>query len=170
MGAPKYAEWLTPDGLARVEAWARDGLGLEQIAHNMGCHVGTLCKWKNEHNELNEAIKKGNAPVDLIVENALFKSACGYDVEETTEELRFNKATHTYEMVVTKRQKKHIPPSNTAQIFWLKNRRPDKWRDRVETKTTLVKDETDLLSQAFEEITQNGIQHETITDISVSGK
>ena len=27
---------------------------------------------------------------------------------------------------------KHIPPDTTAQIFWLKNRRPDKYRDKPE--------------------------------------
>lgn len=158
MSLPKWQEWLEPDNLLRVEGWCRDGLSIEQLAHNMGCNVSTLHKWKSEHKELSEAIKRGKAPADLEVENALFKSALGYEVEETTEELRFNKATHQYEMVVTKRTKKHIPPSNTAQIFWLKNRLPDKWRDRVENKTTLVKDDTDLLSKAFEEITQNGVQ------------
>lgn len=24
----------------------------------------------------------------------------------------------------------YIPPNSVAQIFWLKNRRPDKWRDK----------------------------------------
>ena len=168
MANPKYKEWLEPDNLLRIEGWAKDGLTLEQIAHNMGCALGTLCEWKKNHPEINEAIKRGNRPANLEVENALFKSACGYDVEETTEELRFNKKTHSYEMVVTKKVRKHIPPSNTAQIFWLKNRMPDKWRDRIETKTTLVKDETDLLSQAFEELTANGIQQETASDSGIS--
>lgn len=168
MANPKYKEWLEPDNLLRIEGWAKDGLTLDQIAHNMGCALGTLCEWKKNHPEINEAIKRGNRPANLEVENALFKSACGYDVEETTEELRFNKKTHSYEMVVTKRVRKHIPPSNTAQIFWLKNRMPDKWRDRIETKTTLVKDETDLLSQAFEELTEHGIQQETASDSGIS--
>lgn len=168
MANPKYKEWLEPDNLLRIEGWAKDGLTLEQIAHNMGCALGTLCEWKKNHPEINEAIKRGNRPANLEVENALFKSACGYDVEETTEELRFNKKTHSYEMVVTKKVRKHIPPSNTAQIFWLKNRMPDKWRDRIETKTTLVKDETDLLSQAFEELTEHGIQQETASDSGIS--
>ena len=168
MANPKYKEWLEPDNLLRIEGWAKDGLTLDQIAHNMGCALGTLCEWKKNHPEINEAIKRGNRPANLEVENALFKSACGYDVEETTEELRFNKKTHSYEMVVTKRVRKHVPPSNTAQIFWLKNRMPDKWRDRIETKTTLVKDETDLLSQAFEELTEHGIQQETASDSGIS--
>lgn len=168
MALPKWKEWIEPDNLLRIEGWAKDGLTLDQIAHNMGCALGTLCEWKKNHPEINEAIKRGNRPANLEVENALFKSACGYDVEETTEELRFNKKTHSYEMVVTKRVRKHVPPSNTAQIFWLKNRMPEKWRDRIETKTTLVKDETDLLSQAFEELTEHGIQQETTPDIGIS--
>ena len=28
-----------------------------------------------------------------------------------------------------------IPPDTTAQIFWLKNRRPDKWRDKQKDDT-----------------------------------
>lgn len=168
MANPKYKGWLEPDNLLRIEGWAKDGLTLDQIAHNMGCALGTLCEWKKNHPEINEAIKRGNRPANLEVENALFKSACGYDVEETTEELRFNKKTHSYEMIVTKRVRKHVPPSNTAQIFWLKNRMPEKWRDRIETKTTLVKDETDLLSQAFEELTEHGIQQETASDSGIS--
>lgn len=168
MANPKYKEWLEPDGLLRIEGWAKDGLTLDQIAHNMGIGVSTLNAWKAKHQEIQDAIKRGNRPADLEVENALFKSACGYDVEEVTEELRFNKKTHSYEMVVTKRVRKHVPPSNTAQIFWLKNRMPDKWRDRIETKTTLVKDDTDLLSQAFEELTANGIQQETASDSGIS--
>ena len=164
MGTPRWKEWIEPDNLLRVEGWAKDGLTLPQIAHNMGIGLSTLMRWKEEHRELRDAIKRGQRPADLEVENALFKSACGYDVEEVTEELRFNKKNHQYEMVVTKKVRKHVPPSNTAQIFWLKNRMPDKWRDRIETKTTLVKDETDLLSQAFEALVENGIQSEATTD------
>ena len=26
----------------------------------------------------------------------------------------------------------HYPPDTTAMIFWLKNRQPDRWRDRAE--------------------------------------
>ena len=29
-----------------------------------------------------------------------------------------------------------MPPDTTAQIFWLKNRKPDKWRDKVENVNT----------------------------------
>lgn len=168
MANPKWKEWIEPENLLKIEAWMRGGLTLEQLAHNMGVGFSTLTSWKAKYKEIQEAIKKGQRPADLEVESALFRSALGYDVEEVTEELRFNKKTHSYEMVVTKRVKKHIPPSNTAQIFWLKNRCPDRWRDKIETRTTLVTDETDLLSKAFEEITKDGIQQEATTDTGIS--
>lgn len=34
------------------------------------------------------------------------------------------------ELRVTKKVTKEVVPDTTAQIFWLKNRRPDKWRDK----------------------------------------
>ena len=57
MANPKYKEWLEPDGLLRIEGWAKDGLTLDQIAHNMGCALGTLCEWKKNHPEIKSGIK-----------------------------------------------------------------------------------------------------------------
>lgn len=122
MATGKYARWLTPEGLLQLEAWARDGLVDEQIAHNMGIATGTLYEWKNKYPEISEALKKGKEIVDIIVENALLKRALGYQYTEVTEE--DGDLGHKVKKVT-----KHMPPDVTAQIFWLKNRRPDKWRD-----------------------------------------
>lgn len=168
MALPKYKPWLEQENLIRIEGWARDGLTEEQIAHNMGITGRTLTEWKNSHPPILRALKKGKEVADYEVECALFKSACGYDYEEITEERRFNQKTHQYEMIITKKQKKHVPPSNTAQIFWLKNRRPDKWRDKIENQITL-NDDTDALSKAFEELMSDGsIQQETASDSGIS--
>ena len=43
----KYEEWITPEGLLKIEGWARDGLTDEQIAANIGIRAGTLYDWKN---------------------------------------------------------------------------------------------------------------------------
>lgn len=148
MGKGKYEEWLRPDGLLLIEGWARDGLTDQQIAKNMGIGLSTFYGWKLKFKDLAEALKRNKALVDLEVENALLKSAKGYDVEETTEELRYNKKTGAYELVVTKRVKRHIPPSNTAQIFWLKNRKPETWREKREVEDNdpmLLKKAMDLL-------------------------
>jgi len=135
MAKGKYAEWLESDNLIRLEGWARDGLTDEQIAHNMGIDVATLYRWKNSYCEIRNALKRGKEVVDREVENALFKSAQGFEYEEITEERRWDKKKNDYVMVVTKRVKKFVPPSTVAQIFWLKNRKPDEWRDKREIDT-----------------------------------
>lgn len=169
MAKGKYHKWLTDEGLNRLKGWKRNGLTDEQIADNMGINVATLYRWINEHCEICEALKTGKEDADMLVENALFKSALGYDYEEITEELVYDNKTRTRKMMITKRQKKHQPPSNTAQIFWLKNRRAENWRDKVENNITL-NDETDPLSKAFEELMGNdeGIQQETASDSGIS--
>jgi|SRR5690606_32388431 len=118
----KYEEWLTGEGLIKLEGWARNGLTDEQIAENIGIRRETLYDWKNKFPNISNALKKGKEVVDLQVENALLKRALGYQYDEVTYE-------HGEEV---KRVTKEVHPDTTAQIFWLKNRRPDKWRDKQE--------------------------------------
>ncbi len=135
MAKGKYEYWLTPEGLLKLEGWARDGLTDEQIAHNMGIAYSTLKNWKDKHVAILAALKKGKEVVDRQVENALLKRALGYEYEEVKEKYEFGDLT---ERTVTK---KRVVPDTTAQIFWLKNRKPEKWRDKqeVEDNTALGK-------------------------------
>lgn len=119
-----------------MEAWARDGLTDEQIAVNAGIATATLYDWKKRYPEVSEALKKGKEVVDIEVENALFQKAIGF--RETVKKAIKVKET-LYENGKRKSEKEHIeytdeeiyiPPDTTAQIFWLKNRRPDRWRDK----------------------------------------
>ena len=126
----KYEYWISPDGLLLIEGWARDGLTKEQIAKNIGTRVETVIDWEKRFPQFSKALKKGRQVVIREVENAMIKRAKGYDVEETTEELRFNRATGQNEMVVTKRITKHIAPDTGAGAFVLKNYAPQTWRDR----------------------------------------
>lgn len=123
MAKGKYQRWLEPEGLQLLEGWARDGLTDEQIADNMGISTSTLYDWKNKYSEISETLKKGKKIVDIQVENALLKRALGYSYSEVTTEKDGNK-------IKQKITKKQVIPDTTAQIFWLKNRRPDKWRDK----------------------------------------
>ncbi|MCD8050937.1 MAG: helix-turn-helix domain-containing protein [Clostridiales bacterium] len=115
MAKGKYQKWLEPDGLLLLEGWARDGLTDEQIAKNIGVNLATLYRWKNDHCEICEALKKGKEVVDYQVENALLGAA--------------------------------LEGNTTAQIFWLKNRRPDKWRDKPEPASS--PDQEKAASQLF---------------------
>ncbi|MCC8076248.1 MAG: helix-turn-helix domain-containing protein [Clostridiales bacterium] len=125
MAKGKYQKWLEPDGLLLLEGWARDGLTDEQIAKNIGCSVRTLYGWKERYPQISQSLKKGKEVADYQVENALFKRATGYEATETRVE--------EYEgEIKTVTTTKPVPPDVTAQIFWLKNRRPDKWRDKPE--------------------------------------
>lgn len=126
----KYQEWLTKEGLLRLQGWARDGLSDEQIATNMGITDSTFYEWKKKYSEISEVLKEGKDVVDRQVENALLKSALGYKYDEVTEERRDDM------LVVTKVVHKEVQPNTTAQIFWLKNRKRAEWRDRVENAIT----------------------------------
>jgi transcriptional regulator with XRE-family HTH domain len=120
----KYEDWLNEEKLSILTGWAREGLTDEQIAGKMGISSSTLYAWKRKHSDISEALKKGKEVADFQVENSLFKKATGYEyIEEKTE------INATGDERIT-RTIKHVVPDTTAQIFWLKNRRPDKWRDK----------------------------------------
>lgn len=130
MAKGKYATWLEPDNLTRLEAWARDGLTDEDIARKMGVSMTTFYRWQQEHREIREALKRGKDVVDIQVENALLRRALGYSYNETTRELELDPLTGEKTLKTTKVVTKQVAPDTTAQIFWLKNRRPNKWRDK----------------------------------------
>jgi hypothetical protein len=117
----KYEEYVK-DKLDLIQGWARDGLTLEQIANNLGVSLSSLCNYKNQYEELNEALKRGVDESLYTVENALFKAACGYYYTE--EEMTKNGNV----VEVTK----YAKPNMTACIFYLKNKGNGKWRDRQE--------------------------------------
>lgn len=127
-GPGKYHEWITEEGLLKIEGWARDGLTDEQIAHNIGIVPSTLYEWKKKHSEISEALKKGKEVIDRQVENALLKRALGYEYEEVrqiVEKDEMGKDRKRIEKTV-----KQVIPDTRAQIFWLKNRKPAEWRDK----------------------------------------
>lgn len=124
MAKGKYQEWLEPDGLLKLEGYARDGLIDEQIAKNMGIALSTLKLWKNAHPAILAALKRGKEVIDIEVENALYKRAIGYTYEEVKEEeMPDGRVRRTVTI-------KEVAGDTTAQIFWLKNRKPAEWRDK----------------------------------------
>lgn len=138
MAKSKVDKWLTDEGLTLLECWARDGLTDEQIASNMNIHVSTLYSYQNKYSEISESLKKGKEVVDYEVENALLKRAMGYEYVETTRETKWNPSTEQFELVESKKVTKHVIPDTTAQIYWLKNRKPKQWRDKVDVDNTDV--------------------------------
>ena len=135
MAKPKYEEWLTDDGLLRISGWARDGLTYHQIADNMHINVATLRVWRSTYPTIDAALKESADIADRHVENALYKRALGYTYDAVTQELRLTNETGEERLVETRRVTKQVLPDVTAQIFWLKNRKPKDWRDKREDDT-----------------------------------
>lgn len=134
----KVDQWLTEDGLIKIQGWARDGLIDKDIAHNIGVGYSTLREWKKLYPEIGEALRKGKEVVDRIVENALYKSAIGFmqkikkpvRIKEVEYDPATGKKVRESEKWVQVEEEIYIAPQVTAQIFWLKNRKPDQWREK----------------------------------------
>ena len=118
-----------------------DGLKDKQIAGNMGISVSTLCEWKNKFSELSEALKKGREVADYIVENELFES-CKTRTVTVKKPIKLKKVMvdgkkRLEEERIEYAEEQVVVPANvTAQIFYLKNRKPDKWKDKPQENTT----------------------------------
>ncbi len=137
MARARYEYWLSDDGLMLVAAWTRDGLTDAQIAGKMGVSRSTLSDWKAKYPEIADNMRRSKDAVDVEIENALYKNAVGYFYEEEQaikiRDVKYGetgkKISETERIKVVKVKRWHeadVP----AQIFWLKNRRPDAWRDR----------------------------------------
>ncbi len=254
MAKGKYEYWLTPEGLLKLEGWARDGLTDEQIAQNVGISRSTLNEWKIKYSDISDTLKRGKEVIDRKVENALLKRALGYKYTEVTRERIIDtgqKKRHggeseltekewefavkyfnnrccycgeyiskptkdhikplddggalsrdnvipcckncnsskkdnemmswyqkqpfydksraakifdyinfvlslgdllneeTGELVVTKEVTKEVVPDTTAQIFWLKNRKPEQWRDKQDVQISKSIDDSIKEMEAY---------------------
>ncbi len=111
--------------IEQVEKLCKLGATDVEMADFFGCAVSTFYKWQKDFPKFSEAIKNGKIIADLEVANALFNRAVGYERKEVVEVV---KGGETVEEIVTK----FYPPDTTAQIFWMKNRRKDDWREKSE--------------------------------------
>ena len=100
----------------------------------MNISRSTLSEWKKKYSDISDTLKKEKEIVDYEVENALLKRALGYKYKEVTKESFLNPFTSNYELRVTKEVEKEVPPDVGAAMAWLKNRKPDQWRDKPQPK------------------------------------
>ena len=138
MAKSKYETHVLPN-LERIEQWAKDGATAKDIAAKLKIAYSTLRKYidlgqdgDKRYAALSDAFARGCEVSDDAIETALFNRAKGIEYEEQTFERVLNKSTGLYEEVCTKRVTKFIPPDPTSAMFWLTNRRPDRWKYKPE--------------------------------------
>jgi len=101
------------------------GLTDEEMAGFFDISVRCIYRWKLRHPAFAAAMAIGKEAADARVEQALYRRAIGYSheavkIHTVAGEVRQTPYTERY------------PPDVSAAMFWLKNRRPDLWRERSE--------------------------------------
>jgi cytidylate kinase len=114
---------------------AIDGLTDKEMAKEMGIAKSTFNLWKKEHPEFMDSIKTGKEVADRKVQLSLYKRAVGFTVKEKKVVVEMD-ADGNQKPARIETTEKHIVPDTTAQIFWLKNRKSQDWRDKQEVSVT----------------------------------
>lgn len=136
----------------------------KEMADFFGVSEQTLNTWKKKHPEFLESLKKGKAMADANVASRLYNRAIGYSCRATKFATNEGKITDKVDYV------EHYPPDTTAAIFWLKNRQPEKWRDRKEIDANVnLSDELESMSDEQLENIIRGEQQGDIDKKSESG-
>lgn len=96
-----------------------------EIADFFKVDVRTIYRWKGEHEAFCQALKAGKDEADERVVRSLFARANGFEHDEVDIRVVAGK-------IVKTPIRKHYPPDTVAAIFWLKNRRKEDWRDKID--------------------------------------
>ena len=122
---PRYKE--APEYyIVSVEALTRKGYNTSGIAKALGIGDSTLREWLLEYPELKQAYMRGLPDATLMVEDALYRRAIGFEYEEETIECGIIDGK---EVNVVKTQKKKALPDVKACIYWLNNRNRERWKN-----------------------------------------
>ncbi len=103
----------------------------KELGDFFGVSEQTINAWKTKHPKFLESLKEGKQMADAEVAHKLYRRATGYSHEAV--KIVANANTGQEHIVPFT---EHYPPDTTACIFWLKNRRPDLWRDKLQQELT----------------------------------
>lgn len=117
----------------RVKALALKGFTDKEMSFVLGIDEATLNNWKKAHSTFFESLKDWKAEADAAVERSLWARANGYTCPETKPQWVQDENGGHWEYA---EMVKHYPPDPTSMIFWLKNRQPEKWRDKQDLAVT----------------------------------
>lgn len=114
---------------AQAEKLCKLGATDADLADFFDVNTSTIWRWSSRYHEFCKALKCGKESADSRVERSLYQRAIGYEFD--------SEKIFQYEgSVVRAPVREKVNPDTVACIFWLKNRRPDLWRDKLEHVTT----------------------------------
>lgn len=132
VGRPtKYDEIIHPKTAIKL---ALTGFTDEQMAAFFEVNTDTIYEWKKKYPKFSEAIKSGKEVADSNVASSLYQRALG-QTKRIQKAIKLKTTVNgqgSTEKIQMVEEEIYIPPDTTAQIFWLKNRQPKAWRDKVE--------------------------------------
>ena len=144
MGKSKFYTHILPN-LDRIELWAQKGATAKEIAEKLGVSYSSFKsylargeKGEPDYSDFLASFTRACAPADDDIEAALFNLAKGYtvDLRKTfkVRRVEYDKKTgrklREYEELVQGVDQQHVPGNVQAQMFWLTNRRRDRWEYR----------------------------------------
>ena len=135
-----------------------------EIADILGIGLATLYRWKLDYPAFSRVFKLGKARADDRVERSLYSRAVGYSYLA-------EKPAMTRHGQKTMRYRAHIPPDTTAAVWYLKNRRPDRWRDsfrheHVTSRYDHIEDAAELRALLIKQVQALGLIAPPIVDVT----
>lgn len=109
----------------------KEGKTEDQVAEIVGVSRRTLCNWKGKHPELLHAVREARLAADELIEASLFSRALGYSHAEVKVFCNKDGEVTTHEV------ERHYPPDTLAAMFWLRNRQPERWKEKSEGDVTV---------------------------------
>lgn len=156
-----YTPRYKPEFAEAAKALCFVGATIAGLAEYFKVTEKTIKRWREAHPEFAEALKE-RVKADNRVIGALYKRAMGYEYTETTREMHTfffdeegNEVGHMSDKAisvqrdlgVTKTVEKQVAPEVSAQVFWLKNRQPEQWRDKQEVTVTDGRETVAMLNE-----------------------
>lgn len=130
-GDPRKARGRPSDYRPEYDEQARKlclllGATTDDLAQFFEVSEKTVRNWMKRHASFASAVRRGKLIADGNVVERLYSRAVGYS--QKTEKVFAHPQSGSVVRVETVEV---VTPDVTAGIFWLKNRQPDKWRDRA---------------------------------------
>lgn len=123
-----------PEYVEEARILCEEGATNPELAEHFGVSVSTIHLWRHAHPEFAAVILSGKRAADDRVERTLYELATGFTMT-VTEHIKVRQPDGS-EVIAERSKDVIVPPNPDAVKFWLKNRRPDDWKDKTEQHRT----------------------------------